>query len=129
MGRASAIVVRAAGHTFSNSETGTRIAPEVGFTTNNRMELASAIGALRHLRSSPAPANIINDSDYVKNGITSCIASWQRKGCKTATGQPFKNHDTLQELPRRTPLPPWAFHWHPRHADLTEVVVRADHPL
>lgn len=74
-------------------------------TTNNRMELMAAIMALEapSLISSdadadPAAVQLWTDSQYVRNGITTWIAGWKRKGWKTTAGQPVKNIDLWQRL-------------------------------
>ncbi|MDR1208114.1 MAG: ribonuclease HI [Holosporales bacterium] len=66
-------------------------------TTNNRMELMSAIEALRVIPKSGV-ALITTDSQYLKNGIESWIATWMRNGWKTSAGQPVKNQDLWVDL-------------------------------
>ncbi len=66
-------------------------------TTNNRMELRAAIEALRALKE-PCEVALTTDSVYVRNGITSWLANWKRKGWKTAGRQPVKNVDLWQAL-------------------------------
>lgn len=69
-------------------------------TTNNRMELMAAIAALESIAAGePCPIQLWTDSQYVRNGITTWIAGWKRKGWKTAAGQqPVKNIDLWQRL-------------------------------
>ena len=66
-------------------------------TTNNQMELMAAIEALGAV---PAGAEIrlVTDSVYVKDGITSWINNWKRRGWKTAAKKPVKNVDLWQQL-------------------------------
>lgn len=92
MGRASTIVVRAAGHAFCNSETGTRIAREVGFTTNNRMELTAVIAGLRPL-TRPCVITVLNYSDYVRPGITEFLPRWRSVGWRNSAGKPVLNRE------------------------------------
>ena len=66
-------------------------------TTNNRMELMAAIEALESI-TEPLAIQLWTDSQYVRNGITTWIAGWKRKGWKTAAGQPVKNMDLWQRL-------------------------------
>ncbi|HEY5718557.1 MAG TPA: ribonuclease HI [Motiliproteus sp.] len=66
-------------------------------TTNNRMELMAAIVALEILRE-PCDVVLTTDSQYVRQGITSWIQGWKRKGWKTASRQPVKNVDLWQRL-------------------------------
>jgi ribonuclease HI/GNAT superfamily N-acetyltransferase len=65
-------------------------------TTNNRMELTAAIKALE-LVPEGAAVEMHTDSQYLKNGITSWIAGWKRKGWRTTTG-PVKNQDLWERL-------------------------------
>ncbi len=52
-------------------------------TTNNKMELMAAIAALEALKTSTR-LTIVTDSSYVKDGITSWIFGWKKRGWKTA---------------------------------------------
>jgi ribonuclease HI len=62
------------------------------YTTNNRMELAGAIEGLKRLKESCA-VEIITDSEYLRNGITSWINGWKKNGWKTASKKPVVNKD------------------------------------
>lgn len=66
-------------------------------TTNNRMELMAAIVALEALKE---PCNIVisTDSQYVRQGITSWIHNWKKRGWKTADKKAVKNVDLWQRL-------------------------------
>lgn len=66
-------------------------------TTNNRMELLAAIVALEAITAA-RPIQLWTDSQYVRQGITSWISGWKRKGWKTSTGQPVKNADLWRRL-------------------------------
>lgn len=69
-------------------------------TTNNRMELLAAIEGLKRLKER-CSVEIITDSEYLKNGITTWIKGWKRNGWMTKDKQPVKNRDlwiTLDEL-------------------------------
>ncbi|WP_159943475.1 MULTISPECIES: ribonuclease HI [unclassified Nocardiopsis] len=66
-------------------------------TTNNRMELMAAIRALESL-TKPVPVLVHTDSSYVRNGITSWVANWKRRGWRTADKKPVKNVDLWQRL-------------------------------
>jgi ribonuclease HI len=66
-------------------------------TTNNRMELMAAIQGLEFVRE-PVPIVLVTDSQYVRQGITSWIYTWQRNGWKTANRKPVKNVDLWQRL-------------------------------
>ncbi len=69
-------------------------------TTNNRMELRAVIAALEEAerRAQGAPVVVHTDSQYVKNGIGSWIASWKRNGWRTADKKPVKNRELWEEL-------------------------------
>lgn len=71
-------------------------------TTNNKMELTAAIAALSVIKNTPSFAGrkvIVNiDSQYVKNGITTWIHSWKKKGWVTADKKPVKNQDLWVQL-------------------------------
>ena len=66
-------------------------------TTNNRMELMAAIEALNALKR-PMQVTLVTDSTYVKQGISSWIDNWRRRGWKTADKKPVKNQDLWQAL-------------------------------
>ena len=66
-------------------------------TTNNRMELLAAIGALEALDRA-STITVITDSAYVKNGVTGWIEGWKRNGWKTSAKKPVKNVDLWQRL-------------------------------
>lgn len=66
-------------------------------TTNNRMELMAAIQALESLKR-PVPVLVHTDSSYVRNGITSWVHGWKKRGWKTADKKPVKNVDLWQRL-------------------------------
>ncbi len=69
-------------------------APE---TTNNQMELLAAISALEALER-PAAVTVVTDSSYVKDGITSWIHGWKKRGWKTAGKKPVKNEELWKRL-------------------------------
>jgi ribonuclease HI len=66
-------------------------------TTNNRMELTAAVRGLEAL-SEPCDVEVVTDSQYVKNGITSWIHNWKRNGWRTSTKNPVVNRDLWEEL-------------------------------
>lgn len=66
-------------------------------TTNNRMELMAAICALEALTESCA-VTLHTDSQYVRQGITTWMTNWVRRGWKTAGGDPVKNRDLWERL-------------------------------
>jgi ribonuclease HI len=68
-------------------------------TTNNRMELTAAIEGLRTLKER-CQVEIVTDSEYVKNGITTWIHGWKRKNWITSSKKPVVNRDLWEELDR-----------------------------
>jgi ribonuclease HI len=66
-------------------------------TTNNRMELQAAIGALQALKT-PCEIEFHTDSVYLRSGITKWLASWKARGWMTAGKQPVKNADLWRAL-------------------------------
>lgn len=84
-------------------------------TTNNRMELIAVIQALKTL-SPGRPVEIRTDSQYVKNGITTWIASWKRNGWRTAAKTPVKNRELWEELDRLSAALKPSYVWVEGHA-------------
>ena len=66
-------------------------------TTNNRMEMTAVVKGLNALRE-PCEVTVELDSEYVRNGVTSWVHSWGRRGWKTASGDPVKNRDLWEQL-------------------------------
>ncbi len=66
-------------------------------TTNNRMEITAAIEGLRALRE-PCDVEVVTDSEYLKNGITTWIKGWKRNGWKTSAKKPVVNQDLWMAL-------------------------------
>ena len=67
-------------------------------TTNNRMELMAAIGALEALKE-PCEVILVTDSKYVQHAFTKrWLDGWQKNGWKTAAKQPVKNRELWERL-------------------------------
>ncbi|MEQ9105458.1 MAG: ribonuclease HI [Rhodothermales bacterium] len=67
-------------------------------TTNNRMELAAVVEALRVLKE-PVKAAVHTDSAYIANAFQQgWIDNWQKKGWMTAGKKPVKNQDLWKDL-------------------------------
>ena len=66
-------------------------------TTNNRMELMAAIGALEALKR-PCEVVLVTDSRYVMQGIEEWVPKWRVNGWRTADKKPVKNQDLWQRL-------------------------------
>ena len=84
-------------------------------TTNNRMELLAAITALETLER-PSTLTVITDSAYVKDGISSWLFGWKKKGWKTAAGKPVKNEDLWRRLDEATKRHTITWEWVKGHA-------------
>ncbi len=84
-------------------------------TTNNRMELLAAITALETLER-PSTLTVITDSAYVKDGISSWLFGWKKKGWKTAAGKPVKNEDLWRRLDEATKRHTVTWEWVKGHA-------------
>src|ERR1039458_6493161 len=88
-------------------------------TTNNRMELTAAIEGLKSLKEQ-CEVEVVTDSEYVKNGITTWIHGWKRKGWLTAAKKPVVNQDLWQALDEQVNRHKTTWTWtkgHANHAD------------
>jgi ribonuclease HI len=88
-------------------------------TTNNRMELTAVIRALEALKR-PARVELYTDSEYVRKGITEWLATWKRRGWKTADRKPVKNEALWRELDGLARRHRIRWHWvkgHSGHPD------------
>jgi ribonuclease HI len=88
-------------------------------TTNNRMELRAAIEGLRALKEG-CEVEVVTDSEYLKNGITTWIHGWKRKGWMTAAKKPVVNQDLWKDLDEQVLRHKTQWSWtkgHASHAD------------
>ncbi len=84
-------------------------------TTNNRMELAAAIFALKSI--DPAlQVDLHTDSQYLRKGITEWVFNWQKRGWLTASKKPVKNVDLWKELLTLTQDRKVNWHWVKGHS-------------
>jgi ribonuclease HI len=88
----------------------------VPHTTNNRMELMAAIEGLRSLKEH-CNVEVVTDSEYLKNGITTWIHGWKRNGWKTAAKKPVVNQDLWMELEQATAGHDIQWTWTKGHAN------------
>ena len=84
-------------------------------TTNNRMELTAAVRGLQALKE-PCEVEIVTDSEYVKNGISSWIRNWKKNGWKTAAKKPVINQDLWEALDRENARHKTVWSWTKGHA-------------
>jgi ribonuclease HI len=88
-------------------------------TTNNRMELTAAIRALEALKRRCTVA-LYTDSQYLRQGITTWLADWKRRGWRTADRKPVKNQDLWERLETLAAQHDVEWHWvrgHDGHPD------------
>jgi ribonuclease HI len=85
-------------------------------TTNNRMEITAAIEGLKVLRE-PCEVEVVTDSEYLKNGITTWIKGWKRNGWKTAAKKPVVNQDLWMILDDLAAQHELKWTWTKGHAD------------
>lgn len=78
-------------------------------TTNNRMELTAAIKGLEAL-TRQCEVDLYTDSQYLRQGMTSWLANWKKRGWRTANHEPVKNVDLWQQLDVLTQR--FQVHWH-----------------
>lgn len=83
-------------------------------TTNNRMELMGAIQALRVL-DEPCDVQFYTDSQYLRNGISTWIHNWKRRGWMTKGKEPVKNQDLWQALDKERERHNVTWHWEKGH--------------
>ncbi len=79
-------------------------------TTNNRMELMAAIQALEEIAPG-AEVELVTDSRYVMDGITSWLPGWRRRDWRTASGKPVKNQDLWRRLEQAAARHKVAWRW------------------
>ena len=84
-------------------------------TTNNRMELTAVIEALASLKRRCTVA-LYTDSEYVRNGITTWIHGWKKRGWLTADKKPVKNVELWQRLEALTAGHDVQWHWVKGHS-------------
>jgi len=88
-------------------------------TTNNRMELTAAIEGLKALKE-PCEVEVVTDSEYVKNGITSWVRNWKLRDWMTKEKKPVVNRDLWEELDDVAAKHTTTWSWtkgHASHAD------------
>ena len=84
-------------------------------TTNNRMELTAVIESLALLKRR-TPVAVYTDRAYVKDGITSWIHGWKKRGWRTADNKPVKNIELWQKLDALVASHEVQWHWVKGHS-------------
>ena len=87
-------------------------------TTNNRMELAAAINALKYFEKS-TNISLVTDSKYVKEGIESWIINWKKNGWKTSAKKEVKNKELWIQLDNQILNHKINWHWIKGHSGNT----------
>ena len=90
------------GFIMEHPDSGKRLARSGGEaqTTNNRMELMAVIEGLSALKQ-PCRVEVVSDSAYVLNGLSSWMKSWKANGWRRREGKTWKevkNVDLWQRL-------------------------------
>ncbi|KWA84353.1 ribonuclease HI [Burkholderia ubonensis] len=69
----------------------------IGMQTNQIAELVAAIEGLTRVPEG-ACVELVSDSQYTLKGLTEWRAGWERKGMRTASGEPVKNQTYWKKL-------------------------------
>ncbi|MFN8111257.1 MAG: ribonuclease H [Thermoleophilia bacterium] len=90
-------------------------------STNNRMELLAALEGLHHAPEG-SEVRLVTDSSYVANALAKgWLASWQRRGWRTASKEPVANRELwermLVELTRHRRVVPTLVKGHAGHEE------------
>lgn len=88
-------------------------------TTNNRMELTAAVRGLETLKET-CEVEVVTDSEYLKNGITSWVKNWKRNGWMTSAKKPVVNQDLWRQLDELNARHQTQWSWTKGHADHPE---------
>jgi ribonuclease HI len=88
-------------------------------TTNNRMELMGAIGALEAL-TRRCQVKLITDSRYVMQGIEEWVPKWRANGWRTSDKKPVKNQDLWERLSNAVAAHEVRWQWVKGHAGHVE---------
>lgn len=93
-------------------------------TTNNKMELLSAIKAFQELNQ-PCQVDFYSDSNYVIKGMSEWINGWLKKNWVNAKREPIKNKELWLELLEASKPHKVKWNWVKGHAN-DELNQRAD---
>ena len=80
------------------------------------MELRAAIEGLRALKEE-CEVEVVTDSEYVKNGITTWIHGWKQKGWITKAKKPVVNQDLWKDLDEQVLRHKMTWTWTKGHAN------------
>lgn len=79
------------------------------------MELTAAVRGLAALKEG-CEVEVVTDSEYLKNGITSWILNWKRNGWKTKQKKPVVNQDLWMQLDEQNRRHKTTWVWTKGHA-------------
>ena len=86
-------------------------------TTNQRMEIAAVLEALRLLVPSGRPIKVVSDSTYVVNCFRDrWYVKWQANGWRTTAKKPVANADLWRPLIELVEANPVTFRWVKGHS-------------
>ncbi len=86
------------GVVISYADTVVELGAHKARTTNNEMELAAVVAALKAVVADGNPVAIYTDSKYVVEGAKGWIFGWQKNGWKTKADTDVANKELWQEL-------------------------------
>lgn len=98
-------------------------------TTNNQMELTAVIEGLSRLKR-PTKVEVVSDSTYVLNGLSSWMESWKKRGWRRKEG-PVKNVEMWKKLDEFKQIHQLRFTWikghngHPENEECDRLAVEA----
>jgi len=84
-------------------------------TTNNRMEMLSAIRALEELKEA-CQVELYSDSQYLIKGMTSWLSSWIKNKWVNSQKQPVKNKELWEKLLKLSQYHKISWNWVRGHA-------------
>lgn len=91
------------------------------YTTNNRMELLSAIVALESLKScTKLKVIVVSDSQYLIKGASEWMENWEKRGWRNSKREPVPNLDLWQRIRRLKALHQIIWTWVRAHNGHTE---------
>ena len=92
-----------------------KISGSEAHTTNNRMELQAAIEGLTTLKQT-CTVDLYTDSQYVRQGMTTWLQQWKKKGWRNSKKEPVKNADLWQALDTLATQHEVRWHWVKGHS-------------
>lgn len=66
-------------------------------TTSNRMHLQAALQGVQAIKR-PLPIHLYTTSSFLRDGITSWVKAWEKRGWRTEEGKPVRHRDLWEAL-------------------------------